>query len=818
MKQKKTLFFILIIFTLFLRAQEVKVIDFETKLPINNCIIYGEENISFVSTDKNGKANLAIFGSNEIISFNHLSYIEVDRLKRQLVDSDYIIYLHKKSESLNEVVLSVSRKKESLSRIAEHVDISQIEEIKRLSPQTSADLLAKLPGIKVQKSQAGGGSPVLRGMEANRILLVVDGVRMNNAIYRSGHLQSAITVSPTTLERTEVIFGPSSVVYGSDALGGVIHYYTKTPKLSKETNINISFLSRFSSANEEFTNQGSAELSFKNWASLTSFSYAKFGDTKMGKIRNHGFDDWGKVFEYSNNTDDFYNPNPVINSDPTVQKNTGYKQYDFLQKFYFQLSKKTDLTVNFQKSNSSNIPRFDRLTEQSNGTLKFAEWYYGPQERLLFSSQLAITPEKKWINSGTITVAYQNIKESRTNRKFNSLDRNYRKENVNVYSLNGDFSVPISKKSNRNLSYGFEFAHNEVSSNAFGKTLAVNGSEIIGFAGNFTVQSRYPDGGSTYTSSAIYTSYRQDISKKSTLNTGVRFTNTQLNAKWIDTTFITLPDMDIYLKNSAVTATIGYVYKPSESWKLSSVLSSGFRSPNIDDVGKIREKDGRVTVPNVNLKPEYVYNAELGIQKYLNQRKFNINWNIYYTLLKNYIAREPFPVNGSPTIIYDGEEAETFANINHKTAYIVGSTFSFQGKITESWRTSGSVTFTKGKGYDTKNPLSSIPPLFGNFEIGYTKNNFEAALNFRFNAAKKIEDYNLIEGIDNVEQTPINSSTGLYNGTPSWSTLNFFSRYQVSKIVSFQFMVDNIFDLHYKEFASGISAPGRNYSISILIN
>lgn len=809
-------FLLFIFISLFAGAQEITVVDYDTNDPISNCTIYGEDNINFVITDEEGKANLAIFGQNEVVYFNHISYVEVEMLKRQIKEKK--IFLHKNAESLDEVVLSVSRHKESLSRIAEYVDISQSNQIKKIAPQTSADLLASLPGIKVQKSQAGGGSPVLRGMEANRILLVVDGVRMNNAIYRSGHLQNSITVSPTTLERTEVIFGPSSVIYGSDALGGVIHYYTKAPKISEEKSSKVNFLSRYSSINNEFTNQGGVEFSFKKWASYTSFSFSKFGDTQMGKNRNHGFDDWGKVFEYSNNTNDFYNPNTVLNTDPSIQKNTGYEQYDFLQKFYFQLSQKTGLTVNFQRSNSSDVPRFDKLSEYSDGNLKYAEWYYGPQERLLLSSQLTIRPEKKWMESGAITMAYQKIKESRIDRTFTSLNRSYQKEMVDVFSVNGDFYIPLSKNSNRNVSYGFEVAHNEVNSRAYGKTLSVSGNEIIGYSGDFIVQSRYPDDGSTYTSSAVYASYRQDINKKSTLNTGLRFTNTQLNAKWIDSTFISLPDMDIHLKNSALTATVGYVYKPRESWKLSSIISSGFRSPNIDDVGKVREKKGNLTVPNIDLKPEYVYNAEIGIQKSLNDKKFNIGWNLYYTLLNNYIAREAFSINGSSTIIYDGEEVETYANVNHKNGYIVGSTLSLRGKISDFWNTSGSITFTKGEGYDTNRPLSSIPPLFGNFEVGYSKNKFDLALNFRFNAAKKLKDYNLVEGIDNIEETPINLSTGEYYGTPSWQTLNFYSRYQVSNRVAIQFMIDNIFDQHYKEFASGVSAPGRNFVFSILIN
>ena len=115
-------------------------------------------------------------------------------------------------------------------------------------------------------------------------------------------------------------------------------------------------------------------------------------------------------------------------------------------------------------------------------------------------------------------------------------------------------------------------------------------------------------------------------------------------------------------------------------------------------------------------------------------------------------------------------------------------------------------------------PLSSIPPFFGNIEIGYSKNRFETALNFRFNGTKKIDDYNLVEGIDNIEQTPMDPLTGEYYGTPRWHTLNFYSKYQVSKTLGIQFMIDNIFDNHYKEFASAISAPGRNFSFSVIIN
>lgn len=222
-------------------------------------------------------------------------------------------------------------------------------------------------------------------------------------------------------------------------------------------------------------------------------------------------------------------------------------------------------------------------------------------------------------------------------------------------------------------------------------------------------------------------------------------------------------------------------------------------------------------MPNIYLKPEYAYNAELGIVKYFDDKNWNASLNVYYTLLNNYIAREPFEINGSPTIIYDGEEVETYANVNHDNAYIVGSTFRITGKFLDYFNTQCSVTYTQGKGYDTGLPLSSIPPLFGNLDVSFSKNKFETGLNFRFNGAKEIEDYNLVEGIDNEEQSPIDSE-GNYVGTPPWKTLNFYSKYNIKRNISLQFMVDNIFDEHYKEFASGISAFGRNYAVSLVIN
>ncbi|MDC1162253.1 TonB-dependent receptor [Tenacibaculum sp.] len=818
---KYFLVFLIFISSLHIFSQEITVIDGGTGKPIKEVVLFNVEQTISTVTDNYGVVDVSDFKETEIIYFSHVSYALFEIKKKNLKTKEYRVYLNKESEQLDEVVLSVFKKKEKLNRIAEQIAVLSLKDIQKVSPQTSADLLANIPGIKVQKSQFGGGSPVLRGMESNRVLLVVDGVRMNNAIYRKGHLQSSITVSPNLLDRTEVVFGPSSVIYGSDALGGVIHYYTKTPKLSDKNEVKSSLFSRFSTVNNEITNTVSAELSFEKWASFTSVSYSDFGDLQMGKNRSHGFSEWGKVPFYSENLNGNYAEKPTVNPDGNLQKNVGYNQTDVLQKFYVPLSKNTDLKLNLQYSTSSDVPRFDKLTELKSGKLKFAEWYYGPQQRFLASSQLEINPNSKWLEQGVFTFAYQNIKESRVQRKFGSLERSYKEEKVNIYSVNGDFTVPLAKK--RNLGYGFEIAYNDVGSNSYGKTLNIINSEIVGFTNDFIVQSRYPDGGSSYLSSALYVDYRQDINSKSTLNTGIRLTNTNLTAKWLNEEFVKLPDNDISLNNTAVTATIGYVYKPNKTWQLNAVLSSGFRSPNIDDVGKVREKNDIVTVPNIDLKPEHAYNSEIGIQKYFNNRKFRLGANVYYTLLNNYIYRETFQLNKSSTILYENKDLPTVANVNKKRAYITGFTLSYQGKLHKNWKTSGFITYTKGRTYDTNEPLSSIPPLFGNFEINYTSNKIEGGANLRFNARKDIKNYNVTEGIDNQSQTPIvnpeaEKDIDKYFGSPSWMTVGMYGKYKVNNNFSVQGQLTNIFDQHYKEFASGISAPGRNFSISLMVN
>src|SRR5688500_14572559 len=156
-------------------------------------------------------------------------------------------------KQLDEVVFSVNKWEQKTNEVPNKIVKINMNTAKVWNPQTAADLLGQTGTVFIQKSQLGGGSPMIRGFATNRVLLVSDGVRMNNAIYRSGNLQNIISIDALSTQTAEVIFGPGSLVYGSDAIGGVIDFHSLEPGFSTGSKILVkgSALARYSSANNE---------------------------------------------------------------------------------------------------------------------------------------------------------------------------------------------------------------------------------------------------------------------------------------------------------------------------------------------------------------------------------------------------------------------------------------------------------------------------------------------------------------------------------------------------------------------------------------
>ena len=811
-KLSQLVFFL--IFTNFCFSQKVFIIDANNGNKIVNATVFSKQNLKSVISNINGEVDLSLFSSNDSLVFGHISYKNLITQKKYIKGS--IVSLQPAAHTLNEVVLSVARTKESKEKISKKVSVLTSDELMLNNPQTSADLLTYTSGIRVQKSQGGGGSPSIRGFEANRILLVIDGVRMNNAIYRSGHLQNSITISPYSLERTEIIFGPSSVGYGSDALGGVIHYFTKTPRLNNTEKWIINGLSSYNTRLKNSVQNFDIEHSSKRWASYTNFSFSRFGDIIMGSNRNHGFKSWGLDNHYLN--PERFNESSIPNIDPKVQKHTGYDQFDFLQKFNFKISEFSNMVLNFQKSKSSKINRYDKLNEMNEQSYKFAEWYYGPQDRTLASVKIKSSRKNKFSDSRKILFAYQKIKESRHARKFNQLLRTNQLEKLDIFSLNIDLQKILSN--NSSIAYGFEFAANNVYSDAYQQNFIVLSDMILSETNKiFETPTRYPSAKGSYNTSAIYYEIRKDISQNSNINIGMRYTNTHLEAKWDDNEIIKAKLNDVTTNNSSLTTSIGFVYRPKNKWKLNANFSSGFRSPNIDDIGKIREHKGILSIPNSSLKPEYAYNSEIGISNFSDKTKSGFSLNVYYTHISKHIMRDFFEViddvttSDSKTILFDNEEVITMANVNRGNGYIYGSTLDFRKTFTKNLYLKGNVSYTFGKNTKLNQFIPSISPVFGRLTLNLSHDNSESEISYKFSGSKSPHKYSL-GGEDGLEETPVAHDLKYgFHGMPSWGVLKISSSYIFSENLKTTLILDNLFDIHYREFASGISAPGRNLNI-----
>jgi hemoglobin/transferrin/lactoferrin receptor protein len=251
---------------------------------------------------------------------------------------------------------------------------------------------------------------------------------------------------------------------------------------------------------------------------------------------------------------------------------------------------------------------------------------------------------------------------------------------------------------------------------------------------------------------------------------------------------------------------------PFDELRINGGFATGFRAPNIDDLARIFESNTaskQLIVPNPDIKPEYTYNVDLGItHTIVNKVRFEVGG--FYTWFRNAIALAPFRLNGQDSIDYNGSQSKVFANQNVNRAFLYGFNASATAEITSQLKLFSTINYTFGRlqpGKAEEVPLDHIPPVYGKTSLSYTHTRFTAEAYALYNSWKKIKDYNP-SGEDNAQYATV-------DGTPSWMTLNFKSSIGFSKNLMLQAGVENILDRNYRYFASGFSAPGRNFIIAL---
>lgn len=781
------------------KAQVIKVIDKSTSLPLEGVTISTKDKMYIVSSDLYGEADITnLITHSADLSISFFGFQTIETTIQALDKTNPVVQLMPKPFDLDQVVVSASKWSQSSLYLPQKVSSLKAKDIAFQNPQTAADLLGFSGNVFIQKSQQGGGSPMIRGFATNRLLYAIDGVRMNTAIFRAGNIQNVISLDAFATESAEILFGPGSVIYGSDAIGGVMAFQTLTPKFSVQDHkllVNGNATFRHSTANTEKTGHFDLNIGNKKFASVTSVSYNDFGDLRMG---SDGPEEYLKKLDViREGGKDVI----VVNKDSLVQVPSGYSQLNLMQKFRFAVSENWDVQYAFHYSETSEYSRYDRHIRYRNGLPRYGEWKYGPQKWLM--NQLTLTHHS---TSGlydlmSIRLAQQGFEESRIDRDINKPTRHIKTEKVGAYSLNMDFSKTISDHGK--LNYGIEGVINDVQSIGVDEDIVLNAT-VPG-------ATRYPQ--ATWSSYAAYFNYDHRFSDKVNVQIGSRYNHFVLNAVY-DTTFYPIPFTDVKSSNGALTGSIGVVYRPHLSTALMANVSTGFRAPNVDDSGKVFDAvAGFVTVPNPDLRAEYAYNAEIGLVKVFSD-VIRVDLNLYYTRLNDALVKRPFQLNGLDSILYNGTMSKVEAIQNAALATVKGCSAGIEIKPGHGFTLISKYNIQSGEEeLDNGNvsPSRHAAPDFGTTTLIWTKKKFSLALSNVYSDGKNFDELPAEE--QNKPEIYAKGSDGKPY-SPSWTIFNFRSSYTLNKNLTLQAGVENISDIRYRPYSSGIVAPGRNFIIS----
>ncbi len=802
-----------------MKGQTVKIIDKSTGKGIPNVSIINFSETHSTLSNKQGIADLKVFSTTDTLVFHHTAFQTVLISYQELKKKEFKLALFPSVIHLKETVISASRWEQKKEEVPMHIVQIPMSEIRLSEPQTSADMLGNTGQVFIQKSQMGGGSPMIRGFASNKVLIVVDGIRMNNPIYRHGNLQNVISIDPNSLEGSEVIFGPGSVIYGSDAIGGIMDFHTFNHQFSENDSLVFTgnALVRYNTGNRERTGHFDVNIAGEKWSSVTSITASDFGDLHMGKSG------LSEAFTSQMTKDDVVlryddQDSVVPNYDPYLARFSGYSQLNLLEKIAYKITDKKTMEYAFHYSTTSNVPRYDRLTQLSSGTPKYAQWYYGPQQWMMHALKYEDHKANGLFDDMKIQFAYQDYEESRHDRKLNSETLRHRTEQVQMMSLNADFFKALNGKNA--IFYGLEGTMSKIYS--FGH------QENILTEEESAVAPRYPNN-SDYSTAAIYVTHRYLMASKLTMNTGIRVNGIYAFAPF-SKEFYDFPYNKIEMTGLAPNALLGIVFNPSKTWQMNLNLSTGYRAPNIDDIGKVFDSEpGSVVVPNENLKPEYAYNLDFSTSKTFADF-IRVDAGAFYTILTNAMIRDDFSFDGQDSIVYDGELSAVQAIQNIGRVDVYGAFAGVYADINKNISLKTQINFTAGEDQDG-NPYRHVPPLFGQthilFNFGHVKIDAFAVYNGEISPEDLspeehgktnmyLVDAEYAEAQLELPKDQRFNEEGLYS--PAWMTLNLRVNYAMNENLHLSVAGENLTDQLYRPYSSGIPAMGRRVMLSLRAN
>ena len=558
---------------------------------------------------------------------------------------------------LDAIVVTGTRVEEPLQKVPMAVSRLDRQEIEQGNYRTTPEALSQLTGIMVQKTAHGHGSPFIRGLTGKEVLILIDGVRLNNSTFRFGPNQYLNTIDPSIIDHIEVVRGSGSVLYGSDALGGVINIITRkhrptTQRPGPEGEVNLVY----GSADDELTLRGILEGDIGNYGALLGGGYRDFGNLDAG----------GSLGE---------------------QPYTGYSEYH-ANAVVSQGGQTSGWDLSLQHTHQNKVPRTDKFINSNESQV------FDPQERTLLAWQWRGQPG--WMVSDRIQVnlSLQKQREVLDRHKFSSTLFKHIEDEVTTIGLGlqSDWQVTHEQL----LTYGFEFYHDHIDSHRQDTNLGIVTQE----AGSFP-------NGSKYSMLGVYLQDEFDISDSDQIVAGIRYS--RANAKADLPSFGPLDE-----SYDDWTGSLHWGHLITSGLRVYAGIAQGFRAPNLDDVAVLKSTNEGTDVPSPGLSSEKSLSYEIGIKA--DRPGWQGTADIFWTDFKDLIDRRPGTYLGLTFIddngngIQDPGEDDVVQKFNVGEAYIYGAELDGRLYLNPEWSVFGNLSWFRGENQTANEPLSRIPP------------------------------------------------------------------------------------------------------------
>jgi len=595
-------------------------------------------------------------------------------------------------------------------------------------------MLSNIPGVFIQKTNLGGGSAFVRGLTGNQTLLIIDGIRFNNSTFRYGPNQYLNTIDPSIISKVELLKGSGSVQYGSDALTGVVNFFTLQPEFTAQKTFGGQLSARVATDGMELSEQFKMTYSSENTGIVFVGANKQFGDV----VRGGGLG---------------------------LQRPTGYNEWDFFGKIRQKISKTWVLEGLIQTTQQTQVPVFHKIQLEN---FKINEMDLQKYQRgyLKAIGQYEIPIFKKI----ELSVSQQTSIEQRKLQKNASTTLRAERDEITTLGILADVQSQFS--STWSAHSGIDYFNDQINSTRQDINLTNNLIKAL--------RGLYPnDAGYQYQS--IYSIHHLDLDAWQ-IETGLRFHQNVAS----------LPDTTLGLtqvKSSALVYSLGVARAISQGISVYANTSSGFRAPNMDDLGSLGIVDFRYELPAFDLKPEYSQNYEIGIK--ISKAKFFQELTLFQTELENLITR----IKTSNVL----QGYPVYEKRNVDKAFLRGGEWSGRFELSNSVSAKANISYVYGQSVTLNEPMRRIPPLHGGFSLSYARKNLFVNSELLFAAAQ--DRLSAGDKADN-RMNPL--------GTPGWAIINVQANYLFNSHLSISLQAQNIGDVDYRMHGSGINGVGRS--------